>query len=61
MVEKLIETWFVDDWVRTKIPVLQDPEVVVVVQAENPTGVMMLSRSQCATPPSYEVGSLEID
>jgi len=33
------------------VPVLQEPELVVVVQAENPDGVMMLSKSKIAVWP----------
>ena len=36
---------------RTKVPVLHAPDVVVVVQAEKPEGVAMLSRSKIAGPP----------
>jgi len=32
------------------VPVLHDPELVEVVQAENPDGVMMLSKSNIADP-----------
>ena len=37
---------------RTKTPVLQDPEFVEVVHAANPEGVMILSRSKVAGPPA---------
>jgi|SRR6266404_4733995 len=48
--DKLIETWFGLVCVRIKVPVLHDPELVEVLQAENPDGVMILSKSKVAGP-----------